>query len=469
MKYILVFLFFITSLFASIGEITAIYGKAYAIRGGKSIALFKGSKLEKQDIIKTMPNSRLQIVFVDHTVISLGQKTTFRVDKYDFNRQNQEARFSVSRGIFKSITGKIGHLNHSKYTLKTNNATIGVRGTIYVGRIESTKESIACTSGEIVVYTKRGSVVVKRGEITTFTSFTAPSKPKKLKEESLKLFEDVVEKSDLSAVENNNEKLVFSTNTSTFQKDKKSSQKYDITLSSSSEKDFINKIKKEKKDENVEYKIVNVGDYLKKSNKLKDVKAQVAIVKNRENSHNSVEKIVKINIPKKEDFIKVRHELKEMFGDFAKKDFSKAQTDQEYKINDYKKSEFDKLIKRAGSSRLHYVGRVRGQDIIQDRNNKIDLNFDLGKASVNGRVNFDKRRSFFGKSINLNYNTRLKGRVDPTGKFAFRAVTSNYTGGGRGELRGEHLQKAEGSLNLSKTFMGLKVDSTKATFSANRK
>ncbi len=455
MKYILVFLILVGSLFASIGEITAINGKAYAIRGGKSIALFKGSKLEKQDTIKTMANTRLQIVFIDHTVISLGQKTNFRVDKYDFNRQNQEARFSVSRGIFKSITGKIGHLNHSKYTLKTNNATIGVRGTIYIGRVEPNKESIACTSGEIVVYTKSGSVVVKKGEITSYTPFTAPSKPKRYDETNLKLFSGVVSKRDVDVIK---EKVVKRAKTTIF--------KAKAEIKAKQKKYYTEVTKKVKK---VKEKVSSIGkNYRQNSSKSYHYKDMTNKVEKKvEDTFKTVtkEQINKthqtkhdINLPSREELAKVAEDIKEgmqdMYGDWSDKDMSKkADSDERdtiQEVKDDKKSDYDELIQRAGSSNLHYVGKVSGENILNNTNNEISLDFDLGKASVDGRVKFDKEQQTIAGVYISNFDTDVAGSVNPNGNFDFQATTLGYSGGGNGELKGEHLDRADGSLNINK-------------------
>jgi len=180
MKYILLLLMTITLSFASIGKITAINGSAYAVRGGSTVPLGLGSDIEKKDKIKTMDNTKLQIVFNDHTVISLGQKTEFKIDDYVFSKSKVKANFSVTKGIFKSITGKIGKIDHSKFKLKTKNATIGVRGTTFIGVVDDYKETIACTSGEIVVENDFGVVAVKRGEMTTVRGFEAPRIPKVL-------------------------------------------------------------------------------------------------------------------------------------------------------------------------------------------------------------------------------------------------------------------------------------------------
>ncbi|RUM65757.1 MAG: hypothetical protein DSZ05_05535 [Sulfurospirillum sp.] len=174
MKYSMALLLISSSLMASIGEITALRGTADLQRGTEHIPVTVGTKLEKHDRIDTAPQSKLQIVFNDKTVISLGQKSRFSVDEYLFDDKNVQARFTIKKGFFKSITGKIGKIAPSHFKVRTANATIGVRGTTIIGEISQKRDIIACTYGRIVVSTPQGSVVVNQGERTVVAQAKAP-------------------------------------------------------------------------------------------------------------------------------------------------------------------------------------------------------------------------------------------------------------------------------------------------------
>jgi hypothetical protein len=181
MKQILILLLIsAANIFASIGEITAVHGKAELHRGSETKQIVTGTKLEKHDIIHTGKNSKLQIVFNDKTVISLGQKSDFRVDEYIFEAKKVEAKFSVTKGFFKSITGKIGKIAPSHFKVKTANATIGVRGTTIIGEVSPQLDIIACTYGQIVVTTPQGSVIVNQGERTVVIKDKSPRAAQKV-------------------------------------------------------------------------------------------------------------------------------------------------------------------------------------------------------------------------------------------------------------------------------------------------
>jgi hypothetical protein len=162
----ILFLLLLSSVYADIGEITAVNGKAILIRDKVEIPIKQHIKIEEKDIIKTMKNSKLQIIFKDQTVISLGQKTTFKIDEYLFSQTKPKAKFNISKGLFKSITGKIGKIAPQNFKLKTQNATIGVRGTTIIGEVSKDLDTIMCSSGKIIVTSFGSKVAVDMGEKT---------------------------------------------------------------------------------------------------------------------------------------------------------------------------------------------------------------------------------------------------------------------------------------------------------------
>ena len=178
---LLTILLLATNLFANIGKITAVKGDASVTREAKVIPINLGFILQEKDQIKTGKNSRLQLQFNDKTIISLGKESVFNVEEYFFDEQQPQktkASFKMAKGVFKSITGRIGKINPTKFVLKTKSASIGIRGTIFFGAVAPGQpDNIACTSGSIVVSTPNGFVEVPAGQFTTVTPGEAPRKP----------------------------------------------------------------------------------------------------------------------------------------------------------------------------------------------------------------------------------------------------------------------------------------------------
>lgn len=153
-KIILFTLLFIsTSLFANVAKVVAFKGEATIIRDGSYISLRRDSKILKKDEIHTKDNTKVQLIFRDNTIISIGKNSTFIVSDYLFDQKSDEykADFSMLKGTFRTITGKIGEIAPKRFNLKTKSASIGIRGTQIVMNLSSKTEQIFCTEGKIFV------------------------------------------------------------------------------------------------------------------------------------------------------------------------------------------------------------------------------------------------------------------------------------------------------------------------------
>ena len=186
---ILFILFFAYVLsFASIGQIVLKNGNVYIKRAGLKIEAKNGSAIEKSDIIVTGEAGNAQIKFIDGTVITIGIKSTFKIEDYFNDNKAPRAKFKFLRGTFKSITGKIGHIAPKSFKLQTRTATIGIRGTVVLGKTTPKGDIIACLSGLIAVRSIGipKAVVVKPGHFTGVKPGTPPSPPKALTPKAMK-------------------------------------------------------------------------------------------------------------------------------------------------------------------------------------------------------------------------------------------------------------------------------------------
>lgn len=156
-KIYLALLFFINALFADIGSVTMLEGEVFVKRANKIYSLNLGTKIEKNDIIETTSNSKAKITFIDNTVITIGKNSRLDIKDYNFIADKPalaKSEFSITKGAFHAITGKIGKVNPSKFKIKTKNATIGIRGTEIYGN----QDKIICTQGMIFVESALGDI-----------------------------------------------------------------------------------------------------------------------------------------------------------------------------------------------------------------------------------------------------------------------------------------------------------------------
>ena len=167
MKTILLTLIILSlNLFASnVATITALKGKADIQRDGALVVAALGSKLEQKDNILTKDNSKLQIIFKDETVISIGKNSEFSISEYLFeDNAPPVAKFNMIRGAMRTITGQIGNIAPQRFSVATKTATIGIRGTNFSVFVENDGSSSAfCTFGAISVAIAGTTHVVQQG------------------------------------------------------------------------------------------------------------------------------------------------------------------------------------------------------------------------------------------------------------------------------------------------------------------
>jgi hypothetical protein len=172
------------SLHASVGVVSALRGIAHIDRGSVTRQAAIGDPIEKHDIVRTGPRTQMQILFKDRTVVTLGHSSRLRVDDYLFgDAADSKTDLSMTKGFFRTVTGRIGKIAPQKFKLHTANATIGIRGTeILIQADPEEGDTIACVMGRIVVTSLAtgGSVELKAGESVTVKSKGAVSSPKKM-------------------------------------------------------------------------------------------------------------------------------------------------------------------------------------------------------------------------------------------------------------------------------------------------
>ncbi|BBN58566.1 FecR domain-containing protein [Hydrogenovibrio marinus] len=137
-----------TPTFASIANVSAIKGDAVILRGDQKLPIHLGDAIEEKDQIKTSNETKVQIIFKDRTIVTIGKNTLFSVPEYVYgDAKTSKVEFKLSKGVFKSMTGKIGEIAKQRFKIKTATATIGIRGTIYIVRVQGDKTQLSTLDG----------------------------------------------------------------------------------------------------------------------------------------------------------------------------------------------------------------------------------------------------------------------------------------------------------------------------------
>ncbi|WP_201523386.1 FecR family protein [Aliarcobacter butzleri] len=196
--FTLLFLF-ASFLFANIGTVSLVEGKATILRNGQTLGANIGDKVENKDVISTQVNSKIKITFIDNTIVTIGKESSLNIEEYIFNTSTKEAKteLNVLKGAFHTITGEIGKVNPDKFKLKTKSASIGIRGTEFYGD----ENRIICTQGRIIVLSNSVSVDVPSGNYINIFPNQRPSVPLPLENNTL---DNIIERLNTNNQSSNN-------------------------------------------------------------------------------------------------------------------------------------------------------------------------------------------------------------------------------------------------------------------------
>ena len=169
MKIFITILFLSLSLYAKIATITLLKGEATIKRGHTVFDAKMGDGIESGDQLDTYKKSKMQVIFNDDTIITLGANSKYMVDSYD-DKNNLHMKMTLKRGFLKTITGRIGKMAPGKFKLKTKSATIGIRGTGWKTYVGTDIENSVCFRGEITITTSHQFLEVPVGNMVLMSN-----------------------------------------------------------------------------------------------------------------------------------------------------------------------------------------------------------------------------------------------------------------------------------------------------------
>ncbi len=147
-----------------VATITALKGDVNIKSPHVFIKATLGTKLQEEDTVITKEKSKVQIIFTDETVVTIGKNSTFVIKKYLAEGNNMQAELDLMQGAMRTITGKIGKVAPKKFKVRTKTATIGIRGTNFtvIAYADNSCEAY-CTYGEIYIIADRREYTVPYG------------------------------------------------------------------------------------------------------------------------------------------------------------------------------------------------------------------------------------------------------------------------------------------------------------------
>lgn len=136
-----------------VGQIKALTG-VVSLRSaaGRSKFASEGTKLYVGDIVNTQKGSTAVLKFIDGTQVALRPSTRFVVEDYEFKSDDpvsDKAEFKLLKGGLRTLTGLISKRgNVDAFALKSETATIGIRGTDFSARLCEGDECDKTSSSE---------------------------------------------------------------------------------------------------------------------------------------------------------------------------------------------------------------------------------------------------------------------------------------------------------------------------------
>jgi hypothetical protein len=134
----LLFVFSFAYALDDIGSIKSVKGSVKILRGDKSLDLTPGMKIFVGDIIKSASDGSAGLIFTDGTVFSVGSSTEIILNKYMFQPKDNKysMRMNMKRGTAVYESGRMAKLAPEAIEIQTPKATIGVRGTKFLVKVD---------------------------------------------------------------------------------------------------------------------------------------------------------------------------------------------------------------------------------------------------------------------------------------------------------------------------------------------
>lgn len=173
----------------SVGEVAAIRGQAEAVGADqirRPLAL-KG-QIFSDDVIVTGQKARLQVMFRDNTIISMGADSEIKIEEYSLAERGGTMKTQVKEGVFHIMGGSIAKETPENFVTETPVATIGIRGSMFAFTLKNKQLSIVFLGGKgIDIFNSAGNVAITNpGFGTIVTDFKSiPEPPRSFADDEL--------------------------------------------------------------------------------------------------------------------------------------------------------------------------------------------------------------------------------------------------------------------------------------------
>lgn len=121
-----------------IGVVKTVSGEVVVARNGQALKAEPNLKLQEGDVVQTGPNGKAGLILADDTVISLGMDSRIVLKSFQFE-PDQKKMSLIARllhGTASFLSGQLAKLAPRQVHIETPNATVGVRGTHVLVKVD---------------------------------------------------------------------------------------------------------------------------------------------------------------------------------------------------------------------------------------------------------------------------------------------------------------------------------------------
>ena len=126
----------------SIGNITELKGNARVVRDTPEEAALE-APIRSYDSVETS-NGRMSITFLDDTLIKLTEHSKVLIDEFIFDPDPAKSKMALNfaKGTARFVTSKLGKVAKENISIRTESATVGIRGTDFTITVDELGRSL---------------------------------------------------------------------------------------------------------------------------------------------------------------------------------------------------------------------------------------------------------------------------------------------------------------------------------------
>ena len=134
---------------AELATVEAVQYPAWLERGGASVPLVPGTRIQPKDQLRTGGNARVRIKMGEGSAVKLGENARFVVETAE-DRNVFRASLAVLAGAFRFTTDKLANRGRD-ISIRAKSVAVGIRGTDLWGKSGDDRDLVCLLEGRISV------------------------------------------------------------------------------------------------------------------------------------------------------------------------------------------------------------------------------------------------------------------------------------------------------------------------------